>query len=189
MPRCDDVLRPAACIDCHRNGPGTICCADPGGHPFRGFDRRSESRLVTGAVIGAHHAQPEVFDPLALQCEADQASAMACHEVDGVRCRHLSRYDQIAFVLPVLIIDKNEHPAIARFIDDVFDWRDCIGDPTHTKRLFDLNSTPDLKAHPPVQRPPIRESVRFGLPIPSCSLLIPDVSSDWERKIAGARSR
>ena len=33
----------------------------------------------------------------------------ARHEVDGVRRRHLAGNDQVALVLPVLMVDEDEH--------------------------------------------------------------------------------
>jgi hypothetical protein len=43
------------------------------------------------------------------------------HEIDGIRRSHLRGDDQIALVLAILVIDQDEHPAIARFLDDLLD--------------------------------------------------------------------
>jgi hypothetical protein len=40
------------------------------------------------------------------------------HEVDGVRRRHLCRDDEVAFIFAVVIIDENEHAAVASLVDD-----------------------------------------------------------------------
>ena len=57
------------------------------------------------------------------QGKADQAAAVLGHEVDGVRGRHLGRDHQVALVLAVLVVDQDEHAAVARLFDDLFDRR------------------------------------------------------------------
>ncbi|WP_372743536.1 hypothetical protein [Nisaea acidiphila] len=42
---------------------------------------------------------------------------MLCHEVDHFRRRHLRRNAEVALVLPVLVVDKDEHAALARLLD------------------------------------------------------------------------
>ena len=49
--------------------------------------------------------------------EANQASAVFRHEIDRVRCDLLSGERQIAFVLPVLVINYNDHSTVAYFIN------------------------------------------------------------------------
>ncbi len=50
--------------------------------------------------------------------EADQAAAMARHEVDRVRRRHLRRNDEIALILAAFVVDEDEHASVARLVDD-----------------------------------------------------------------------
>ncbi len=68
------------------------------------------------------------------QGEADQAAAVLGHEVDDFRRRHLRRDDEIALVLAILVVDENEHPAVARFLDHVLDRRDDL-DEAHAFHL------------------------------------------------------
>ena len=52
---------------------------------------------------------------------------MTRHEIDGIRRRELCRDNKITFILPIIGIDQDEHPAIARILDNVLDWRErCI---------------------------------------------------------------
>ena len=44
---------------------------------------------------------------------------MGGQEIDRFRGRFRSRDDKVALVFAVLVIDKNEHPALARLFDDV----------------------------------------------------------------------
>ena len=75
--------------------------------------------LVARAVVLRHQLEAELLDPLAGQRQADQAARVLGHEVDRLGGRPLSRDDQVAFVLAILVIDQDEHPAFAGFLDDV----------------------------------------------------------------------
>jgi hypothetical protein len=79
--------------------------------------------LVARAVVAAHQAQAELIDARFAQRQADQAPAMLGHEVDRVRSRHLGRDDEIALILAVVIVDQDEHAAVAGFIDDLLGAR------------------------------------------------------------------
>jgi hypothetical protein len=53
--------------------------------------------------------------------QADQAAPVGGHEVDRIGRHHLRGDDQVAFVLAVLVVDQDEHPAVAGFLDDLLD--------------------------------------------------------------------
>ena len=86
--------------------------------PVARLDRDGEGGLDAGAVGARHRLQAELVDPLLGQREADQAAAVAGHEVDRVGRRHLRRDDQVALILPVVVVDQDEHPPVARLVDD-----------------------------------------------------------------------
>ena len=69
------------------------------------------------AVLLAHQRQAELFDALLGEGEADQAAGVAGHEVDRVGRGELRRDDEVAFVFAVFVIDQDEHPAVAGFLD------------------------------------------------------------------------
>src|SRR3546814_5076286 len=69
-------------------------------------------------IIPAHQVQPQGLHAIPGQRKADKAPAMSRHEIDGFRRRHLRRNHEIALILPVLVIDQNEHSSIASFVDD-----------------------------------------------------------------------
>ena len=52
---------------------------------------------------------------------------MARHEVYRVRRRHLRRNDEVAFILAVVVVDEDEHPAVAGFVDDRFRSDEDVG--------------------------------------------------------------
>ena len=64
-------------------------------------------------------SSPSCIDALLGQRQADQPAAVLRHEVDRVGRRHLRGDDQIAFILAVLVIDQDEHAAVARLVDDL----------------------------------------------------------------------
>ena len=68
------------------------------------------------------------------QREADQAAAVLGHEVDRLGRRHLRRDDEVALVLAVLVVDQDEHAAVARLLDDLLDRR-CDLDEAHASVL------------------------------------------------------
>ena len=70
---------------------------------------------------------PSGVEPLAGHREADEAAAVGGHEVDGDGRRHLGRDDEVALVLAVLVVDKEEHPPVAGVVDDLVDRGDRVG--------------------------------------------------------------
>ena len=48
---------------------------------------------------------------------------MLGHEVDRVGRRHLGGDDEIALILAVLVVDQDEHAAVARLVDDLLGGR------------------------------------------------------------------
>jgi hypothetical protein len=113
----DDVLRALGCIDRDGDGAGAVARGDAGGHAVPRLDRGGEGRFVAGAVVPAHQLQAELVDPALGHGEADETSPVLGHEVDRVRSRHLRRDHQIAFILPVLVVDKDEHAAVPGLVD------------------------------------------------------------------------
>ena len=93
------------------------CGGNAGGDAFARLDRDGEGGLVARAVVAAHQRQAELLDAVAGQRQADQAARVAGHEVDRVGRGELRGDDQVAFVLAVLVIDQDEHAAVARFLD------------------------------------------------------------------------
>ena len=113
----DDVVAAAFRIDRHRDGACAVVRRNAGGDALARLDRDGERGLVPRAVVRAHQRQAELFDALAGHRQADQAAGVTRHEVDRIRRGELRRNDQIALVLPVLVIDQDEHAAVARLLD------------------------------------------------------------------------
>jgi hypothetical protein len=76
--------------------------------------------------MGAHQRQAELIHPPPRHRQADQAAGMAGHEVDRLGGRELRRDHEVALVLPVLVIDQDEHPAGPRLLDDLRGRREIV---------------------------------------------------------------
>jgi len=73
-----------------------------------------------------HQGQGQFLDPLPGHGEADQAPAVFGHEIDRVRRRHLGRDHEVALVLPVLIVDEDEHAAVPRLLEQFLRGRQGV---------------------------------------------------------------
>ena len=119
MARRDDMFRSLAGIDGHRDSPRPVCRRNAGCHPFCRFDGHRERGFVSRAILSAHQRQAQLLDPRPGHRQTDQTATIFRHEVDRIGGRHLGRNDQIALILPVFVIDQNEHPAVAGFLDNL----------------------------------------------------------------------
>ena len=123
VARRDDMLGALAGVDRDRDRAGAVGGGDAGGDALARLDRGGEGGFEAGAVGAAHRLQAELVDPLAGQRQADQAAAVLGHEVDRVGRRHLRRDDEVALILAVLVVDQDEHAAVARLVDDLLGAR------------------------------------------------------------------
>ena len=140
VARRDDVVAAALGIDRDGDGSCAVVRGNPGGDPLACLDREGERRLMPRAVMRAHQWQPELLHALAGKRKADQAARMARHEVDRVGGGELRRHDEIAFVLPVLVVDQDEHPAIARLLDQLLGARQVMRQLDGLDVMHHLNS-------------------------------------------------
>ena len=113
-------LRPVGGVDRDGDGARAVGGADPGRNPLARLDRDGEGGLVAAAVGAGHRLQAELVGALLGQRQADQPAAVAGHEVDRVGRRHLRRNDEVALILAVVVVDEDEHPAVAGLVDDRF---------------------------------------------------------------------
>ena len=116
----DDVVAGLAAVDRDRHGARAVARRNAGGDAFACLDRGGEGGFVPRAVVAAHQFEPQFLDAVPGQRQADEAAAVGDHEIDRVGGRHLRRDDQIALIFAILVIDQDEHPAVARFGDNFF---------------------------------------------------------------------
>ena len=75
-----------------------------------------------GGFIESHHqGQTQLFTMFSGEGQADEATAEAGHEVDGLRRDLVRRHDQIALVFTFLVIHDHDHPAASQIINNLFD--------------------------------------------------------------------
>ena len=101
--------------------------ADSGRDPLARLDRYGEGGLVPAAVVVDHRLKPERVGAVLGQSEADQPAPVPGHEVDRIRSRHLRGDDEVALILAVVVVDEDEHAAVARFVDDRFGADEHLG--------------------------------------------------------------
>ena len=89
------------------------------------LDRHAERRLEPRGVLRHHQRDLELVEALAGHRQADQAAAVPRHEVDDLRRDLLdAAIVRSPFVLAVLVVDDDDHPAGADGLDGVLDRRE-----------------------------------------------------------------
>ena len=91
--------------------------------PSRASIETVKAVCMRASLVRDIEGKAELLDALAGQRQADQAAAVARHEVDRLRRRHLRRDDQVALVLAILVVDQDDHAAVADVLDDLLDRR------------------------------------------------------------------
>ena len=116
------VGRPRARIDRgeHRRRAIARRNAGAGDRPSPRSTRRTPCRTARCSV-GDHLRQVELVEPLLGHRHADQAAAVLRHEVDRLGRDLLGRDRQVAFVLAILVVDDDDHLAVADRLDGVLD--------------------------------------------------------------------
>ena len=98
-------------IDGDLDGASAIGGGDSCRHAFAGFDRLREGGAEAGGVLLRHWRQAQVVGALLSEGKADEAAAVASHEVDGLGGDVVGGQGEIALVLAVLIVDDDDHAA------------------------------------------------------------------------------
>jgi len=102
----------------HLNGPGAVGGGNAGGDALGGFDRDGEGCAIDGAVVACHLGQAQALAAFGGQGQADQATAVLGHEIDGFRRDVFGGHDEVALVFAVFFIDQHDHAAGFEFGDD-----------------------------------------------------------------------
>ena len=79
---------------------------------------------MLGAVARHHRRQLQALAALARERQADQAAAVARHEVDGLGRDVVGGEHEVAFVLAVFLVDQDDHAAGAQLGDELGDRGD-----------------------------------------------------------------
>src|SRR5208337_2365994 len=137
-----EVGRGGAGIDGSADGAGAVGCRNPSRHAFAGFDGLSKCGAEARGVLLRHGKEAQVVGALLGEGEADEAAAVAGHEVDGLGGDVLGGQGQVALVLAVLVVDHDDHAAGLDFgqgAGDVCEGRlGSAGGLGHDAALFSL---------------------------------------------------
>ena len=108
-----EVARGAAGVAEHAQGQGAVGGADAGGGAVFGGGVHADGEGGTHrlGVLGHHLRQVEAVQLGAFQRGADQAAALGHHEGDQFGGGELGGEDQVALVLPVLVVDHHDRAA------------------------------------------------------------------------------
>jgi hypothetical protein len=123
MPRRHDIVLALGRVDGHRDAVRAVRGRDARGHAVARLDAQGEGRLVARLVVLRHERQLELGHASRGERQANQPAAVLGHEIDRLGRGHLRRNDQVALVLALLVVDQDEHPAVARLFDDLLDRR------------------------------------------------------------------
>jgi hypothetical protein len=108
-------------VDRHMNCRGPVRSRDTSANVFPRIDGHGEGRSEGGSILHRLLREMEFFDSLRRQGETDQPTGMPGHEVDGRRCDMLSGHDEIAFILTIFVIDKDDELPALDIPNRVFD--------------------------------------------------------------------
>ncbi len=129
MPRARKVGGLGGGVGRDLNRPRAIRGADSGRDPGRRLDRDGERRPVSVGVVRRLHREVEPIADLSRHRGTDEASPFLRHEVDGLRRDLVSEHGEVALVLAVRVIDKDDHAPLAEVVDDLGDRGDGhVGD-------------------------------------------------------------
>ena len=81
-------------------------------HTVTRLNRNSKGCGTTALIVAHHGRQAKLIDPLSRQRQANQTTALHGHKVDDLRGCKFSRNNEITFIFPIFIINKNNHPAL-----------------------------------------------------------------------------
>ena len=115
------IIRLGLGIDHGLDGGRPVVGGNAGGGSFGIVHRDGESGLVRiGSVLEHHQGHSQVVQPFPDDRHAQQSLGLGDDEVDRLGRHHFGGHYQIAFVLPVFIIDYDQEPAGLHFLQALF---------------------------------------------------------------------
>jgi hypothetical protein len=119
VPRTREVCRLRVSVGEGADGGGAIGRGDPGGGAGTQVDRDREGGAVRFTVHRDHLWQVQTRQVLLGHRHADNAARVADHERHRLRRRVLGGHDEVALVLPVLVIHDDDHAPGAQLREDL----------------------------------------------------------------------
>lgn len=116
MARSRQIVWLGAVGDSRLDRAGAIGSADAGRHAFCGIHTNGEGRPELGGVFQRLGIQAQGIALLGVQRQTDQTATEFRHKIDNLRRRLLGRTDQIALVLAIFGVHKNDHLALPQVL-------------------------------------------------------------------------
>jgi hypothetical protein len=104
---------------------------DAGGDPVPGVEVVGERGGRRVQVDAGQQAQADPVAQGAGHGQAEPPAGVPDHEVDGLRGDLLGRDDDVALVLPVLVVDQDDHPPGPELLDGLLDRAEPLGRVRH----------------------------------------------------------
>ena len=120
-----EVFRARGGVDEGADGDGAIVGGDAGGDAAAGVHGGGEGGAVRLGVVAHHQADLEVVEALAQHGHADEAAAVAGHEVHRLRGDLVGGHQEVALVLAILVVHHHQHPARPDLLDGFLDGGEC----------------------------------------------------------------
>src|SRR5260370_11871291 len=130
-----EVLRLRFWIDGRENGDGAIGSTDSRADAHASVHRFGESSAVNRSVDGRHEREVKFVAALFGERQADQAATVLGHKVDGVGGDFFGGHGEVAFVFAVLVVDEDDHAALADLFDGFFDGSEHFRFVSHGRRI------------------------------------------------------
>jgi len=116
-----EILRTGFRIDGGEDGDGAVARTDTGRDPDARVDCFGERCAVNAGVDRRHKREVKLVATIFRERHTDEAAAELGHEVDSVRRDFFGGHGEVAFVFAVLVVNEDDHAAVADFFDGFFD--------------------------------------------------------------------
>ena len=141
MARPVQVVGPCRGVDERGDRGGPVRRGDARGGPVAIVDTDRERGALCLGVGRDHEGQVEQVGPLRQQRDADDTGGVGQEEGDVLRGGRLGRHDQVALVLPVLVVDDDGHAEVPDGVDRLPHGREPHQAATSTRRSSPRRST------------------------------------------------
>ena len=85
-----------------------------------GVNGNRKGGFMVVRIVRDHRADIELVKTLAVDRRADQPLRVLRHEIDVLRRNRFRRHDEVALVLPILIVYNKNHLAVPNILDRLF---------------------------------------------------------------------
>ena len=108
----DQVIRLRSGVDKRAHSQRTIVGGDPRSGTVTRIHAHGKRGIELVCLLGDHHSQSQLVKSLTCKRNADEATTVSGHEVDGLGRTLVRSHDQISLVLALLIVNEDDHLAL-----------------------------------------------------------------------------